>query len=221
MSRMKQLGQGDIRLQPPGQMSRVLTAELLSRLADGQRELLVSERTIVTPLAADELKRRGITLIRRAEAASKESVGDANWSVVTEQEDSTIASLLGSLDRDGLSIRRSHLTAGAGTSRWAMAVASLAASGKCNGVVAITQSAGLCCCVANKLPGIRAVAIASAQQATQALGTVGANVLALETAGRTFFELKQILRCVAESGKTGCPAELASVLQELDGHAHR
>ena len=39
--------------------------------------------------------------------------------------------------------------------------------------------------------------------------------------GRTFFELRQITRTVCDSGKPEAPPEVAAVLKELDGHAHR
>jgi ribose 5-phosphate isomerase RpiB len=222
MSGTEQSGKPDVRLEQPSWTNRVLTAECLARLLDGQAELVVAEKTIVTPLAADELKRRGITLVRRrAETAAEKSESRAIWSVVMERADSMISSVMVSLDRERLSIRLSSLTSQPDTARWAMAAANEVVSGKSKGIVAITQNPCLCCCIANKLAGIRAVAVASAVQATQALKTIGANLLALDSAGRTFFELRQILRTAALSGQAGCPAELASVLQELDGHAHR
>ncbi len=56
-------------------------------------------------------------------------------------------------------------------------------------------------------------------QAARARTTLGANLFAVEMPGRTYFELRQILRVVA--APVACPAELATTLQELDGHAHR
>jgi len=56
-------------------------------------------------------------------------------------------------------------------------------------------------------------------QAARAVRTLAANLLAVEMPGRTFFEVRQILRiCCAPAV---CPADLAGTLQELDGHAHR
>jgi len=61
----------------------------------------------------------------------------------------------------------------------------------------------------------------SAAQAARMLLTLGCNFMAIETAGRTFFELRQITRIVCDSGKPEAPPEVAIVLKELDGCAHR
>ena len=50
--------------------------------------------------------------------------------------------------------------------------------------------------------------------------TLAANLLAVEMPGRTFFEVRQILRICCAAAAV-CPAPLAGTLQELDGHAHR
>jgi hypothetical protein len=51
--------------------------------------------------------------------------------------------------------------------------------------------------------------------------TVGANMLAVEMPGRTFFEIKQMLRLLGTGAKPCCPDGVACTLRELDGHAHR
>jgi hypothetical protein len=91
---------------------------------------------------------------------------------------------------------------------------------ECLGGILFCRDAGLVCCVANKLPGLRAVAVASVAQAARATLAVGANLVAVEMPGRTFFEVRQILRTLCQAG-AACPSGLACSLQELDGHAHR
>jgi ribose 5-phosphate isomerase RpiB len=85
--------------------------------------------------------------------------------------------------------------------------------------VLFCRDACLACCVANKVPGVRAAAVWTVGQATRALDQLGANLLAVEMADRTYFECKELLRlCCAGSA---CPPGVACILQELDGHAHR
>jgi len=103
--------------------------------------------------------------------------------------------------------------------RWFQAVADCLASGRCSGAVLFCDDAGLACCVANKVPGVRAVAVTSLAQAEQAVNGLGANLLIAEPAGRTFFEFKQLLKLCGKPG--ACPPGVACVLEELDGHAHR
>ena len=103
---------------------------------------------------------------------------------------------------------------------WVRRLTDCLARGECRGAVLFCDDAGLACCVANKVPGVRAAAVASVAQAERAVAGLGANVVAVEQAGRTFFEFKQILRLCCGNGVC-CPPELARVFQELDGHAHR
>ena len=76
------------------------------------------------------------------------------------------------------------------------------------------------CCVANKVPGLRAAAVTTVGQAARATRTLGANLLAVEMPGRTYFEVRQILRAVCANA-AACPGGVAETLTELDGFAHR
>jgi hypothetical protein len=105
--------------------------------------------------------------------------------------------------------------------RWVRAVAECLGRGECGGAVVFCDDAGLACCVANKVPGIRAAAVWTVAQAERAVRGLGANVLAVEQSGRTFYEFKQILRLCCTGPAADCPPGVARVLRELDGHAHR
>jgi hypothetical protein len=56
--------------------------------------------------------------------------------------------------------------------------------------------------------------------AARALRLWGANLLAANMSACTFFEFKELLR-LASGEQVLCPPEVADVLRELDGHAHR
>lgn len=105
--------------------------------------------------------------------------------------------------------------------RWVRAVADCLARGDCRGVVLFCDDAGLAACIANKVRGVRAVAVSSVPQAEQALNGLGANLLVVEPSGRTFYEFKELLRLCCGSDRNACPPGVACVLEELDGHAHR
>jgi hypothetical protein len=91
-------------------------------------------------------------------------------------------------------------------------------SGQCRAAVLFCADPCLACCLSNKVPGVRAAAVATVAQAVRALERLGANLLVVEPAGRTYFECRQILR-LCRAG-AACPPEVAGILQELDGHAH-
>jgi hypothetical protein len=104
---------------------------------------------------------------------------------------------------------------------WVRAVAECLGQGTCRGVLLFCADPGLACCVANKVPGVRAVAVWTVVQAAAAVAGLGANCLAIEPRGRTFYELKQMLKLCCLREEPACPPGVACVLQELDGHAHR
>ena len=103
---------------------------------------------------------------------------------------------------------------------WVRQVAECLRSGCCRTAVLFCHDAGLACCIANKVPGVRAAAVWTVPQAARALEHLGANLLVVEMAERTFFECKELLRLCCD-GAAACPPGVACVLQELDGHAHR
>ncbi len=124
------------------------------------------------------------------------------------------------LRREGLMVR--DLPAPDGLPcRWAKAVAECVAAGECAGGVVFCEDPGLVCCVANKVPGLRAVAVTTVGQAARATLTLAANLLAVEMPGRTFFEVRQILRTLYSAHSQDCPDGVGCTLRELDGHAHR
>ncbi len=205
----------------PGQ---VLCAEDLRYHLHGQRELVVSYRVVITPLAAEELRARGVQ-VRRQEAASLTPQPGQGWVVVQEKPDGVIANVLRSLARDGAPLAEwpaEPRPSGSEdmSARWAKMVAANLGQGQYGGVAAFCQDAALVCCVANKVAGVRAAAVVNAAQASRARLKFAANLLAVEMPGRTFFEVKQILRAALQN-KGSCPENVAKLLQELDGHAHR
>src|SRR5205823_4118123 len=104
---------------------------------------------------------------------------------------------------------------------WARAMAEILTRTQDLGGIAFCSNPGLVCCIANKVAGVRAVAVSTTTQADRARKTVAANLVAIESPGRTFFELRQIARAIVAGQPACCPPELATMLKELDGHAHR
>jgi hypothetical protein len=105
------------------------------------------------------------------------------------------------------------------TCDWVRRVADCLRSGECRTAVLFCRDACLACCIANKVPGVRAAAVGTVMQAARALEQLGANLLVVEMAERTYFECKEILRLCCDGAV--CPPGVACILEELDGHAHR
>ena len=139
------------------------------------------------------------------------------WGIAQDRPYPMVQLALQALARDATPVRELSACSGPECD-WAKALAACVANGDCCGSVVFCQDTSLICCVANKLPGLRAAAVVTVAQAARAALTLGANLLAVEMPGRTFFEVRQILRNLC---RPACPDGVACTLQGLDGHAHR
>jgi hypothetical protein len=198
---------------------RLLVAEDLRRALNGHREVVLSPQAIITPLAAEELRSNGVQV--RRQALEERPVAQSRWGVAQDRPYPQIGSALQTLEREGTPLK--DLCAGSDglPCQWAKALAECVARGECQGGVLFCHDPGLVCCVANKLAGLRAVPVVTVAQAARATLMLGANLIAVEMPGRTFFEVRQILRTVCLAPGVVCPPGVACTLQELDGHAHR
>lgn len=200
---------------------RLLSADDLRRYLTGQRELRLLPRTVVTPLAADELKARGVRISWEDVSRLEERpTATGQWGYAQERTDPLVESAIKALERDGIPLAALRVDAPTPLAA-ARQLAEIVARADHPGALLFCGDAGLACCVANKLSGVRAAAVSSPAQATKARAGLGANLLAIEPTGRTFFELRQIVRTVCGNGAAPCPDAVADVLKELDGHAHR
>lgn len=142
------------------------------------------------------------------------------WGVAVEGRPSTMLQVaLRTLGRNG-SAPQPLPECNADPCCWVRQVAECLQSDRCRKAVLFCRDAGLACCVANKVPGVRAAAVTTVAQAAKALEQLGANLLVVEMAGRTYFECRELLRLCCD-GASCCPPAVACVLEDLDGHAHR
>jgi hypothetical protein len=198
---------------------RVLALEDLRRNLNGHRRLLLAPATVVTPLAAEHLRGAGVEVARPGK--EEQPVTAPSWGYGQDRNYPVVQSALQALQRDNVPLRQLPQAGDRLPCRWARELGECVAQGECCGGVVFCQDPGLVCCVANKVAGLRAVAVVTIAQAARATLALGANLLAVEMPGRTFFEVRQILRQVCAGGRRSCPDGVAGTLKELDGHAHR
>jgi Ribose/Galactose Isomerase len=199
--------------------SQVVSARDLRQALNGHRELVLPARAVITPLAAEQLRANGIRISRRALEEPPSS--NTHWGLAQERPHVLVRSAVQALQREGVLLRELEPPETSSPAAWARAVADCIARGECQGGVVFCEDAGLLCCVANKVAGLRAALANTVTQAARATLTLGANLLAVEMPGRTFFEVRQIIRTCCSKAAPACPAGVACTLQELDGHAHR
>src|SRR5689334_18532692 len=119
---------------------RLFTAEDLRSNLNGHRELVVLPRTIITPLAIEELRARGVRLTRRVTGNAKEVVpsvaapshqnGKVTWGFAQDRSYPLVASAVQAVQRDGLLLKE---LPGAGQSlfcRWSRAIAECVVRGE-------------------------------------------------------------------------------------------
>ncbi len=191
---------------------QLLAEDDLRRHWTNQGEIVLSPRTIVTPLAFDFLKGKRIA-IRREDKASDKRMSQTVWGIAEETPSPLVAAAVKALMHEGR-------TLAAIVGRGIRTIATNVSKGDPLGAVIVSDQPGLAVCIANKIPGVRAASISHATEVGLLIKTLGPNLFALTTTGRTFFELRQLLKA-ATASPPACPETLAKTLQELDGHAHR
>jgi hypothetical protein len=199
---------------------KLLSAEDVRTQVNGHREIIVSRVTIVTPLAADDLRARGVRILRGDVPKAESRKPIAGWGFAQDRPNATVQSAMQVMAREGMLFKELTSNDEPCSGPWAKALAECVARGECHGGVVFCHDPGLVCCVGNKLQGLRAASVNSVAQTAKAVLTLGVNLVAVEMPGRTFFELRQILRTLCTAAG-GCPAALAGTLQELERHAHR
>ncbi|MGL4549676.1 MAG: RpiB/LacA/LacB family sugar-phosphate isomerase [Gemmataceae bacterium] len=142
----------------------------------------------------------------------------ARWAFGQDRPHDYVAAAVKSLRREGLHVREVPL--GSPPCVAARRVAEEIGEGVLAGGVLFCQVPCIVACVANKVPGVRAVMVSTVGQAALATLELAANLLVVEMPGRTFYEVKQFLRIIHDAKPELVPV-LANTLMELDGRAHR
>jgi hypothetical protein len=200
----------------PTWTGNVLSADDVRRRLNGQREVRLSIQTVLTPLAIEELHRCNI---RWTVEIEPESSAPTHAAFALERESALVASAVRAVQRDGLGLRRFELGHSTDCVRWALALADCVAREEISVALAFCDDPALACCVANKVAGVRAASVSSVDQARRAVLSLAPNFIAVEVPGRTFFELRQIIRLVALP--TPCPQPLVQILAEVERRARR
>jgi hypothetical protein len=188
---------------PDGQLvldSRVVTlGELDNRLAN-VRQLVIPPGAIVTPAARDELYRRNVTL-SFSPAAVGGRTGGLRLVLVAAGGRFDPASLAEAIGQDGIQVERHKLSCLIkATDQLAAEVVRPDTLGSL-----LTPHVAAALCLANRHPGVRAVHASDIPTTAAAIAAVGANLLVVDPAGTTFFQMKQMLAEFCRGGVRECP----------------
>lgn len=173
---------------------RVITEADVRGLEAGAR-LRIAEDALLTPLAADVVRERGIELVRRTPRRSAQrtrliAVGADHGGFAMKEELRGFLSELGHHVRDF----GTHSTDAVDYPDFAHQVARVVAEGEAD-VGIIIDGAGVGSCItANKVPGVRAAACYSVEVARNSREHNDANVLTLGSKTVTGQEMREIVR---------------------------
>jgi hypothetical protein len=171
-------------------------------LSPSTREVRVLPRTVVTPLAHDVLKRRGIALRRGAAAgiAAARSGGECEWAFAIEEPAASgvTAALRRALADEGWGEVASELDEAA---RWV-------AESPLRGALVVTSEAALAVWRACRLDGVRAASASDPDAVTRAVRQIGINLLVVESPGTSISWIRQLATAFRRAGGPEKPDRL-------------
>lgn len=174
-------------------LSAVITADMLESAVRPGQTLRIGRTSILTPSARDWLQSKRTTWSRQDKAAANGggSSNRAKWQIILQTVTPTVRALHEGLKRlsDGWKIELVGQPAEASS----MAT-HLISTSECDGVVIFTEQAELVACRANRNERVRAAVMQSSKQWEQVIRTLSANVVCISPIGRTFVELRNLLR---------------------------
>ncbi len=179
----------------------VITANLLAEAVRNGQPLKIGGKSILTPAARDWLNSKKIAWSRVdtttplvAGVVAKER---ARWQLIVQTVTPTVRALHDSLKRnsEGLKIDLVGQPLEAAT-----VAASALSTAERDGVMVISEFAEIIACRANRSERVRAAVIADRKQLELTRQHLGVNLVCINPNGRTFIELRNLLRdCVAMS----------------------
>ncbi|HEX4144097.1 MAG TPA: hypothetical protein VHY91_11235 [Pirellulales bacterium] len=193
---------------PPGQLVLAPAVVSVSTLADrltGVRRVVVGKKAVVTPAARDLLKQHNITISRSADAAS---AGKPSLALAVCDTASDPAALVRLVSPLATAIERLAKTG------MASVVCELADTVVKDGRLGLLLSGkpDVACCLANRRPGVRAAVARDRDEVAQAVGNLGLNLLVVDPARRSLFQLGQMVKQFLQAGVAQCPPTLKEQL---------
>lgn len=182
-------------------VSSVITADVLEATVRPGQSLRIGRSSILTPSARDWLSAKRINWTRQDKSSGSNPTAAAaspksRWQLVLQTVTPSVQALHEALRRisDGWKIEL------VGQPMEAAALAtSLIGTAECDGVVVFSDYAEFIACKANRNERVRAAVMHNSKQWELVTRTLGANVVCISPVGRTFIELRNLLRECAAS----------------------
>jgi len=179
----------------------VITADVLAEKAANQKSVVVGERAIVTPSARDWLRHNKVELIHETTAASTGVAASVQVTsdklVITHSAGQTVDRVLEDAGRqtNGGWNRKSVESADEAAKK---AIGELRRESS-RVIVVLTSEPEVVACLANRNEQVKAAVVADAAAVARVKSGLDGNVFVVDPTGRSFFELRNILRRVQSS----------------------
>lgn len=181
----------------------LVTLDLLADRLTGITRVLVSPRAVITPAAVDELRKRGVSIVRSADAVGGRSLGSLEKPFIV-----TLAS-------DGLAPLRTDLVSVLRRSISSLELIDNCASPKLPDVLKelasriissgragllLTTTTAVACALANRVRGIRAIVATSGQSIDDAAETLAPNLVIVDRSRVNVWQLRAIATRMVSHG---------------------
>jgi len=183
---------------------RLVTLAALSGKLNGHKQLAIGRKAIVTPAVVDELKRRGVAIVRQDSASTQNTKVRLLVSAASGSVKSSVRSDLSSATA-GIEWFESHATSSLVSA--AQELARQITQRKLPGLL-LTEQPLTAAVVANRNPGIRAAVVGDGRSLDEALSQIGCNLVAVDLRRVGPAVLKIVAQRLADAQPT-CPSELA------------
>jgi hypothetical protein len=175
----------------------VITADLLADRAISA-EVHIGPKSILTPAARDYIREQGIRW-KRANGAPKSTTPGCTWNAVVVNPSDAVSQAVAELSPGKREL------VGTCTDAAEKAV-SIVCRAEAEGAVVFAESADQIACLANRNQHIRALVAHDPAGLERAAAEISPNVIIIRPAGRTAYELRNLLRVLKRTGPPKPPS---------------
>ena len=194
--------------QPTVLQERVITEELLEQQLNGAKRIEVGMKSVLTPSARDFLSKQKIEWQRQPDA---KSTTQTDWKAIVVQSTSAVTAALNDLEQSMGTCWKQEIT---GTTCEAVSAAvSAICRAEAAGVVIFTGKPESVACRANRNVKVRAAALGDVRRTESIKTEMGVNLFCINPDGKTYIELRNLLRAVTSGGAPRVPENWNELLK--------
>ncbi len=188
--------------QPTILHERVITEELLEQKLNGSKRIEVGAKSVLTPSARDYLSKQKIEWQRQTET---KSTTQTDWKAIVVQSTSAVTAALKDLEQSTQTCWKQEIT---GTTCEAVSAAvSAICRAEADGVVVFTGKPESVACRANRNLKVRAAVVGDVRRTESIKTEMGVNLFCINPDGKTYIELRNLLRTVTSGGLPRVPED--------------